>query len=223
MILSGLEVEDHVRPGEYRTELVGVAGYCGAPWEDCPHLMERLCDWLNTGFDAKDEDWKFVYALIKSIYAHLYIAWIHPFGDGNGRAARMIEFLLLIQSGVPWPAAHLLSNHYNKTRDRYYAGLAKSSKAKNGVVEFLMYAVEGFVDGLKEQLDYIRQQQWRVTWENYVHEVFRDKDTTAGKRQKHLVLDMPEAATGAKAFNSRLPSGRNGIRWQRREGVDARH
>ncbi|WP_419922541.1 Fic family protein [Candidatus Poriferisodalis sp.] len=23
-----------------------------------------------------------------AVYAHLYIAWLHPFGDGNGRTAR---------------------------------------------------------------------------------------------------------------------------------------
>jgi cell filamentation protein, protein adenylyltransferase len=68
---------------------------------------------------------------------HIYIAWIHPFGDGNGRRTRMIELLLLAQSGVPWPAAHLLSNHYNKTRDRCYSGLANSSKVKDGVIEFV--------------------------------------------------------------------------------------
>jgi Fic family protein len=205
MILCGLEVEDHIRPGEYRKASVGVAGYRGAPWEDCPYLMERLCEWLNTGFDAPDEDWKFAYALMKSICAHLYVAWIHPFGDGNGRTARMIELLLLVQSGVPWPAAHLLSNHYNKTRDRYYSGLAKSSKAKDGVIEFVNYAARGFVDGLQEQVDYIRNQQWGVAWENYVHELFRDKDSRASKRQKHLVLDMPEGVTARKLLTRVSP------------------
>ncbi len=38
------------------------------------------------------------------------MAWIHPFGDGNGRTARLLEFLILARCGmVPLPAAHLLS------------------------------------------------------------------------------------------------------------------
>jgi Fic family protein len=192
LVLRGLEVDDHVRPGEYRTQSVGVANYRGAPWEDCPYLVERMCDWLNTEFEPKDDEWKFSFTLLKPIFAHLYIAWIHPFGDGNGRTARLLEFLLLAQSGVPLPAAHLLSNHYNKTRDRYYAGLDRSSKAADGVVRFVAYALEGFVDGLNEQLDYIRNQQLQVTWVNYVHTVFREKTASAFQRQKHLVLDMPD-------------------------------
>ena len=205
LVLRHLEVEDHVRPGEFRKQSVGVAHYRGAPWEDCPHLMERLCEWLNDGFDASTEDLKFVHSIIKSILAHLYIAWIHPFGDGNGRTARLIEFLLLVQSGVPWPAGHLLSNHYNKTRSRYYAELEKWSKAKDGVIGFITYAVEGFVEGLKEQLEYIRAQQWLVTWVNHIHEIFRDEATPARTRQKHLILDLPGTPTPRKQLTRVSP------------------
>ena len=198
LVLRGLEVEDHVNPGSFRVQSVGVASYRGAPWQDCPHLIERLCDWLNNDFAPPSDELEFAYAIIKTILLHLYIAWIHPFGDGNGRTARLIEFLLLVQSGVPLPACHLLSNHYNKTRARYYAELDRSHKAKDGVIRFMIYALEGFVDGLKEQLKYIRDQQWRVTWENYVHDVFRDKDTPAWQRQKHLLLDLPDTPTPRK-------------------------
>jgi Fic family protein len=192
LVLRGLEVDDDVRPGEFRMHSVGVGSYRGAPWRDGPYLVGRLCDWLNRDFGPPNGELKFAYAIIKTIVAHLYIAWIHPFGDGNGRTARLIEFLLLEQSGVPLPAGHLLSNHYNKTRSRYYAELDRSSKVRDGAVRFLMYAVEGFVDGLKEQLDYVRNQQWSVTWENYIHDLFRDQDTSAYARQKHLILDLPD-------------------------------
>jgi hypothetical protein len=33
---------------------------------------------------------------------------------------------------------------------------------------FLSYAVQGFVDGLVAQLEYIHRQQWKLAWENYV-------------------------------------------------------
>jgi Fic family protein len=183
LVLRGLEVAEDVRPGEYRTHSVGVGSYRGAPWRDVPYLVRRLCDWLNRDFDPPSAELQFAYAIIKTMLVHLYIAWIHPFGDGNGRTARLIEFLLLVQSGVPLPAGHLLSNHYNKTRSRYYAELDRSSKATDGVVRFLMYAIDGLVDGLKEQLDYIRNRQWEVTWENYVHDLFQDRDTPAYQRR----------------------------------------
>ena len=133
------------------------------------------------------------------------IAWIHPFRDGNGRKARLIEFFLLVQSGIPLPACHLLSNHYNKTRTRYYAELDRSSKAADGDISFISYAVSGFVDGLREQLEYIRDQQWLITWKNYVHEKFRDKPTRAHTRQRLLVLDLPLTPTARKGLTHVSP------------------
>lgn len=148
----------------------------------------------------------FAIAFFKAVLAHLYVAWIHPFGDGNGRTARLIEFQILAQSGlVPFPACHLLSNHYNKTRSRYYAELDRSSKAPDGVASFVRYAAEGFVDGLREQLALIRDQQWKVTWENYVHDRFRGEDTRARARQKHLVLAMPPEVTPRKDLRDVSP------------------
>lgn len=200
LVLRSLEREEHVRPGETRKISVGVLGYRGAPWQDCDHLLDHLCQWLNgPDFVPPNPELKFAYVVFKAILAHLYIAWIHPFGDGNGRTARLIEFQILMQSGmIPFPACHLLSNHYNKTRTKYYAELDKANKPTIGIAPFIEYAVTGFLDGLVEQLDYIRRLQWDVAWENHVHESFRGKDTPASNRQKHLVLDMPRTPTELK-------------------------
>ena len=122
--------------------------------------------------------------------AHLYLAWIHPFGDGNGRTARLEEFQILLCSGVPGPAAHLLSNHYNQTRAEYYRQLDYASKSGGDVLPFVEYAVRGFLYGLRSQLNLIRDQQWDVTWQNYVHNIFKNNSGEAAIRQRRLVLDL---------------------------------
>ena len=93
-------------------------------------------------------------------------------------------------AGVPTPAAHLLSNHYNHTRLEYYRQLDQASKSGGDLVPFLQYATQGFVDGLGEQLEVIREQQWDVAWRSYLHERFRDHKGAAEKRQRDLVLDL---------------------------------
>jgi Fic family protein len=200
LVLRRLPNEAEVIPGDFRKHSVGVMGYRGAPWQDCEYLVSRLCDWLNgPDFRSDDSDMKFALVLLNSVIAHLYIAWIHPFGDGNGRTARLVEFLIMGRSGlVAFPSAHLLSNHYKKTRSRYYAELDRSSKTEDGPIKFFEYAVEGFVDGLREQVRYIRDQQIQVTWESHIHEQFRDKNSLSSERQKHLLLDMPVEYTSKK-------------------------
>jgi len=163
LVLEKLSLDEGIVPGEIRTYSVGVGGYRAAPQEDCEYLLERLCDWLNTEFKEPKEELKIAFRILKSIMAHLYLAWIHPFGDGNGRTARMMEFQALISSGVPSAAAHLLSNHYNATRTEYYRQLDQSSQSPDGEFSFIKYALRGFIDGLKSQLSEVKEQQLNVT------------------------------------------------------------
>jgi len=195
LVLDKLHVGEGVIAGEVRTHSVGVARYRGAPAEDCEYLLERLCTWLSgPDFEPPPNmpDMALVYAILKAIVAHLYLAWIHPFGDGNGRTARLVEFLLLVTSGVPGPAAHLPSNHYNQTRMEYYRQLDQASQSGGDVLPFLTYAVQGFVDGLRSQLERIRSQQWDVAWENYVHEKFQHHTSSSDVRRRHLLLDLSD-------------------------------
>lgn len=202
LILKDLEVDEGVVPGEIRDYQVGVLRYRGAPPEDCEFLLERLCSWLAE-FRVEDRSMTFALAIAKAVLAHLYIAWIHPFGDGNGRTARLIEYQLLVEAGIPSPAAHLLSDFYNKTRDSYYRELDRTSKPPYPIERFAHYALRGFVDELREQLEIIRAAQLAVTWENYVHECFRGMDTPARRRQRDIVLDLP--SNGEPVPTSRLP------------------
>ncbi len=190
IVLTKVPAEEHVVPGKVRTVKVGVARYDPPLPEDCEYLLERMCGWLNHP-DLRNEPTNAIaFAIVRSVLAHIYLAWIHPFGDGNGRTARLIEFYMLIHAGVPLPAAHLLSDHYNRTRSEYYRQLHQASLSGGDVLPFLQYAVAGFVDGLKDQLARIREQQWDVAWRNYVHEGFRDKKSLADERRRHLALDL---------------------------------
>jgi Fic family protein len=192
-VLIGLDVDEDTVPGEIRKHSVGVANYRGAPWQDCEYLLNRLVEWLNgPTFKNDDPELQFALTMAKAVYAHLYIAWIHPFGDGNGRTARLLEFLILADCGlVPVPAAHLLSNHYNLTRDQYYRELARASVGGGESLGFLIYAIAGFIDGIREAIDMVREQQINVAWVNYVHESFDgEPNSKATDRQRTLVLAM---------------------------------
>jgi Fic family protein len=191
IVLRGLTLEDRVEPGEIRTYSVGVMTYKGAPWQECEYLLGRLCDWLNSSdFEPRMGLNVSHMAILKAIIAHLYIEWVHAFGDGNGRTGRLMEVQILLASGVPAPACQLLSNHYNLTRKTYLAQLKAASESGGNIIPFIGYALDGFVEGLKEQLAYIRNLQMDVAWINFVHEMLGGNNTKASERQKHLLLDL---------------------------------
>ncbi len=188
-VLANLSLEENVVPGEYRRHVVGVARYRGAPPEDCEHLVERLCEWIGSNQFDDRSDSALATAILKATLAHLHIAWIHPFGDGNGRTARLVEFQLLVAAGVSTPAAHLLSNHYNETRYEYYRQLDAASRSGGDVIPFLLYAVQGVVEELRGQLKLIRSHQLRIAWEHYVHKMLPGHTASAARRLR-LVLDL---------------------------------
>ncbi|MFA7364566.1 MAG: Fic family protein, partial [Aminobacteriaceae bacterium] len=104
MVLDGLPLKEDIYPGEIRTFPVVAGGYRGAPAQDCRHLLEKLCSWLNDPDDFHlGERNKIAAGLLKAVLAHLYLVWIHPFGDGNGRTARLLEFRFLLEAGAPSP------------------------------------------------------------------------------------------------------------------------
>lgn len=193
VVLKDLVVEDGVKPGVVRRYSVGVMGYRGAPYEDCEHLLSRLCDWLNgPDFEPRSGLGRIHMAILKAIIAHLYIEWIHAFGDGNGRTGRLLEVQILLAAGVPSPACHLLSNHYNLSRKEYLKELKVASESGGNTIPFMTYALNGFLEGLKEQLAHIRKLQMEFAWLNYVHDYFRNQPTKAAQRQKTLLLDIFE-------------------------------
>ena len=187
LVLNKLPLQEDVVPGELRRHSVIVGRYRGAPAEDCELLLDKFCEWLNDLDLPKGLEQP--YSILSAIAAHLYFVWIHPFGDGNGRTARLIEFRYLLQAGFPTPTAHLLSNFYNMTRTEYYRQLDKASKTEGRMIDFISYAVEGLADQLREQLQVIRDLQWDTTWRNYVYERF-GKGSATHLRRRRLVLEL---------------------------------
>lgn len=202
MILEGLELEDGVVPGAIRVHSVGVGGvYRAAPARDCEYLLQRLCDWVNGDYfepRAEADVMGGPLAIVKAIVVHLYLAWIHPFGDGNGRTARLLELWVLLKAGFPAPSTQLLSNHYNATREEYYRQLQRAS-AENDVVPFVTYAARGFVDGLREQLDTIWRHEAAARWEQLIYQTFGHISSAAQRRRLELVLAMPFGTPVPKA------------------------
>jgi Fic family protein len=127
------------------------------------------------------------------VLGHLYLAWIHPFGDGNGRTARILECAILANSGVvPWVSANLLSDHYNRTRSRYYDMLDRASKARD-VRGFVAYSAQGFMDMMRAQIEDVQAMQRRVAWVNYVHEQFQEEPAgPTRERRRLLTLSLPD-------------------------------
>lgn len=187
--------------GAIRQRGVVVGRYGGAPANECPRLLGKLCDWLNepayrpAGYVQRyDSAWK----VVKAIIAHMYFEWIHPYCDGNGRLGRLIEFVVLRSAGIPDIACHLFSNFYNKQRSEYVELLQDSHggyidgayPAKADIQRFVEFALEGFLAELDQQRLDVHNSQITVIWHDFIHSRFPKRLSDVQQRRKQLALDL---------------------------------
>lgn len=138
-------------PGQYRNHIVKVGdrehgGVYTPPkcLADIENLMREYEKWLNSdevlGLDPA----------LRAALAHYHLGLIHPFGDGNGRTARLLEALVLRMSGIKYLPI-MLSNFYYRNIDSYFWAFSRARKNKDyDVTPFLDFVLSGAVDSLNE-------------------------------------------------------------------------
>lgn len=143
-------MDEQNNPGHYRNHKVQVGdrnhgGVYTPPkcLEDISKLMGEYIEWINSD-EMMDLD-----ASIRASLAHYYLGLIHPFGNGNGRTARLIEALLLQVSGIKYIPA-MLSNYYYQNIDDYFWAFSNTIRNKeNSVTPFLKFTLQGSMLSLR--------------------------------------------------------------------------
>ncbi|HEV7771153.1 MAG TPA: Fic family protein [Solirubrobacterales bacterium] len=104
------------RPGAIyiHREATDEIAYEGPPSETIHDLVaEMLRDLEDDGSPV----------LVKAAMAHLNLAMIHPFSDGNGRMARCLQTLVLARDRVIAPVFSSIEEFLGRNTDAYYAVL----------------------------------------------------------------------------------------------------
>jgi Fic family protein len=101
------------RPGSARVldERSGEIVYDAAPVEDVPELMDELAASVSTLTP---------HPVIQAAMVHLNLVMIHPFSDGNGRAARCLHSLVMARGGVLSPVFCSIEEYLGSHTPDYY-------------------------------------------------------------------------------------------------------
>jgi Fic family protein len=149
MTVQGLEREGDATPGAYRQKPVQISQSEHLPPEAVavPQYMGELVQFINRPDPTK-------YDLIKVALAHHRFAWIHPFGNGNGRVVRLLTYALLIKYGFNVKAGGRVLNPtavFCNDRDRYYAMLGQADTGTQaGRETWCVYVLSGMLDELRK-------------------------------------------------------------------------
>lgn len=134
-IMQGLPNDEQ---GRYRRDDVTVAGVYQAP---APYLIRQQMADLITWLRACDD-----HPLVRVALLHLNLVAVHPFLDGNGRAARVLSSLELMRSGVRAPELVSIEPYLAANREEYFERLhttigASYSPDRHSATEWVEYYV----------------------------------------------------------------------------------
>ncbi len=149
LTVEGLEREGDRTPGAYRSGNVQIAGAGHVPPDvvQVQSLMDELLTFVNAPDAPK-------YDLLKTALAHHRFAWIHPFGNGNGRVVRLFTYALLLKYGFNVSTGGRVLNPtavFCNNRERYYEMLATADAGTDeGLEAWALYVLAGVRDELKK-------------------------------------------------------------------------
>ncbi|WP_419842321.1 Fic family protein [Candidatus Poriferisodalis sp.] len=125
-------------------------------------LRERLAALCT--FAAGERDAGFVHPVVRAVVLHFWLAYDHPFVDGNGRLARSLFYWSMLRSGY-WLAEFLaISAILRKAPAQYARSYLLTETDSNDVTYFVLHqldvierAIEALRAYLRSKLDEVRE------------------------------------------------------------------
>jgi Fic family protein len=115
-----------IRPGCLRDFMVDVGKHTPPDFAALPKFLNRFHSFYG------DEQILETDRLVVIAAAHHRLAWIHPFGDGNGRVIRLHSHAQLIHHGIDGHGLWTLSRGLARWRQRYFAWLEAADQGRRG-------------------------------------------------------------------------------------------
>lgn len=107
--------------------------------------LERLCDWAN------QDGSEFEHPVVRACILHFWLAYLHPFVDGNGRTARALFYLFLLKRGYRLLEFVPISRVILRRRgqyDRAYLHAEADDADMTYFLVFHLHAIEAALEGL---------------------------------------------------------------------------
>lgn len=161
----GRERDERFKPhdeGEWRDGIAlvvdrisGQVMYKAPPPGEVPGRMEGMFEWLDRKLSENVEP-PFVLAGVM----HYGITEVHPFADGNGRAARLMQTALLMKTDVLPGRMFSFEGFYARDRDAYYDALRSVRLNTFNQESWLEY----FLRGLAEEYERVAATVVDIGW-----------------------------------------------------------
>ncbi len=145
------------RPGEERVAVFdrndGSLLYEPPPAEQLEKRLAALCDFAND-----EEPERFIHPVIRAILLHFWLAYDHPFEDGNGRTARALFYWYMRTRGY-WLVEYLsISSILRKAPSKYTKAFLYTETDERDTTYFIVYQLQVIQRAVDKLHAYLRKK-----------------------------------------------------------------
>ncbi len=144
---------------------------------ELPDRMARMCAFAN---EAESETW--FHPVVRAILLHFWLAYDHPFIDGNGRTARALFYWSMLEQGYWLTSFVSISSILRKAPARYAYSFLYSETDDNDLTYFILDQL----DVLRRAIDALHEYLARKTRE--IRAVEKLLRPSAGMNHRQLAL-----------------------------------
>lgn len=167
------------------------------PVEQLPQRLEAMCQFANEG----DEE-SFVHPVIRAMLLHFWLAYDHPFEDGNGRTARALFYWAMRTRGY-WLTEYLsISSILRKAPAKYSRAFLYTETDGGDTTYFILYQLEILRRAVEQLHSYLQRKVKEV---REVERLLR-RSEDFNHRQLALISDALRNPGALYTFNSHAAS-----------------
>lgn len=181
-ILTEKTLNEDEKVDKYRNDFVGVWDikshsytYKAPHYTKVQEMMNSLLSFINNNTDF--------HPLIKACIIHFYFVYIHPFFDGNGRTARAISYMYLLQSGYDFFKFFSISSMINDERNRYYEAIENTEIYDSDITYFIDYYLNMIVRSMRNVLERFEKEYGK----KLIRDILDKLEIRLNKRQYKII------------------------------------
>jgi Fic family protein len=149
--------------------------------EELPARMKALCRFAN-GEDTRE----FIHPVVRAILVHFWLAYDHPFVDGNGRTARALFYWSMAHEGY-WLAEYVsISRILKRARAQYARSFLYTETDENDATYFLLYQLQVLKRAIRDLHAYLDRKASEI----HDAELLMRRSSTLRGMLNHRQLDL---------------------------------
>ncbi len=154
--------------------------YTPPPFDQIPELMSRLFRFLESSI-AQNE-----HPAIVAIILHFWVAYVHPFRDGNGRVARALFYWYMVKHDFDLFRCLNITSVIKQAPIQYYKSLLYSETEDCDLTYFIMYHLRIIGKAIKDFDAFIIEESRRTVENGFL----KSLPYMLNHRQKQILSEL---------------------------------